>query len=179
MRARARHLTIAAATGAMFVAAGCADAAERVTERGLEAAIESQGGGEVDLDLDDNGSVSVETEDGSFSMGQTEIPDDWPSEVPLPPDLEVQSVTQQREAESGITSTMVMGSTDMAPEQVAELYADALSSWDETMNTVSSSAGASSVQVAFERPERDSVLVMANQDSTGTFVTIAYGQQGT
>ncbi|QGG96815.1 hypothetical protein [Actinomarinicola tropica] len=177
MRARVRHLTIAGAAGAMLLAGACGEAAERVGENALEAAIESESGADVDLNLDDDGAISVETEDGSFSMGQTEIPDDWPSDVPLPPDLETQTVSQQSDATSGEATTLVMGTTGLEPAQVAELYADALSGWDETVNSTTSADGSTTVNIGFERPDRDSVVVMATNDGTGTFVTVMYGIQ--
>lgn len=46
-----------------------ASACESATERGLEELIESQSGGDVDLDLD-NGGFSVETEDGQMSVDE-------------------------------------------------------------------------------------------------------------
>jgi len=103
-------------------------ACDSAGEAGLEQLVESQGGGDVDLDLnadggismqsedggmsiDENGNlvvtdadgsvvtgnidaetgdVSIQSEDGSFSSGSTtELPDEWPSEVPEPNGLAI------------------------------------------------------------------------------------------
>jgi hypothetical protein len=102
------------------------------TETGIEKLVESQGGGNVDLDLDgdggfsvqteeggmsidedgnfvitdadgsvvtgnadaESGEFSVESEDGSFSAGATtELPEEWPSEIPDPDGLAITSAT--------------------------------------------------------------------------------------
>jgi len=107
-------------------------ACDSASEAGLEQLVESQGGGDVDLDLngdggfsmqtedggmsiDENGNlvvtdpdgsvvtgnidaetgdVSIETEDGSFSSGSTtELPAEWPSEIPEPDGLAITSAT--------------------------------------------------------------------------------------
>jgi len=107
-------------------------ACESASEAGLEKLIESESGGDVELDLNgdggisvqtedggmsvdedgnlvvtdadgsvvtgnidaETGDVSIETEDGSFSSGSTtELPDEWPSEIPEPDGLAITSAT--------------------------------------------------------------------------------------
>lgn len=69
-----------------LVAAACGSATEQLTEQ----IIEQSGGGDADVDLDlESGEVSVETEDGSFTVGGGEIPDGFP--VPFPDGGDVQS----------------------------------------------------------------------------------------
>jgi len=107
-------------------------ACESAGEAGLEKLIESESGGDVSLDLnadggismqtedggmsiDENGNlvvtdadgsvvtgnidaetgdVSIQSEDGSFSSGSTtELPDEWPGEIPEPTGLAITSAT--------------------------------------------------------------------------------------
>ena len=107
-------------------------ACESAGEASLEKLIESESGGDVSLDLnadggismqtedggmsiDENGNlvvtdadgsvvtgnidaetgdVSIQSEDGSFSSGSTtELPDEWPSEIPEPDGLAITSAT--------------------------------------------------------------------------------------
>lgn len=69
------------------IATACGAANEELAEQ----IIERSGGGEADVDLDlDTGQVSVETDEGSFSVGGGEIPDGFP--VPFPDGGSVQSV---------------------------------------------------------------------------------------
>ncbi len=118
-------LSLIGAAGLALTACGNA------TETGIEQLIESQGGGNVDLDLDgggfsmqteeggmtidedgnfvitdadgnvvtggadaETGEFNVESDDGEFSMGSTtEIPEQWPSEIPEPSGLQILSAS--------------------------------------------------------------------------------------
>lgn len=167
MRARARHLSIAAAAGAILLA-GCSSAADKVTEQGLEQLIESQGGGNVDLDLGGDGSVSIQGEDGSsWSMGGAEVPDTWPADVPLPDEYDVQTASTSTDAASGGQMTILLGTTSMSLEQVQQFYADALSGWEEGMNMTSSSGGSGSMTLAYSRDGR-TVMVTAGDEADGS-----------
>ncbi len=133
------------------------------TETGIEKLVESQGGGNVDLDLDgdggfsvqteeggmsidedgnfiitdadgsvvtgnadaETGEFSVESEDGSFSAGATtELPEEWPGEIPDPSGLAITSATViGSDAEQAIT---VSGTVD--GDGFVESYGSALES---------------------------------------------------
>lgn len=152
-------VVILGAAGFALVLAACGDS----TETGIEQLIESQGGGDVDLDLDGDGGFSVQTEeggmsidedgnfvitdadgsvvtgdvdaesgefnvqteDGSFSSGATtELPDDWPGEIPEPNGLAIASASViGSDTEQAIT---VSGTVD--GEGFVESYASALTS---------------------------------------------------
>lgn len=142
-RRRIGALILAAAGLSALVA--CGDS----TETGLEELIESQGGGDVDLDLDRDGGVSVQTEeggitidedgnfvvtdadgsvvsgnvdsedgsftaeseDGSFSSSTgSELPEDWPDEVPTPDGLTIQSSTETTDGST--TGIVLIGRAD-------------------------------------------------------------------
>ncbi len=107
-------------------------ACESASEDGIEQLVESQGDGDVDIDLDggdgfsvetedgsmtvdedgnfvvtdgdgsvvtgnadtETGEVKIESEDGSFSSGATtELPDEWPADVPEPDGLAITSAS--------------------------------------------------------------------------------------
>ncbi len=148
MRSRSirRPLIACAAVGSVLSFAACGNA----TETGVEQLIESQGGGDVDLDLNGDGGLSVQTEDGGMSIDEDgnfvitdangsvvtgnadsesgefnmesedgsfrvdssgEIPEEWPSDVPLPEGIENASATVSQSAtELAITITGQAGS---------------------------------------------------------------------
>jgi len=61
-----RPLIALAAAGTVLALTACGNA----TESGVERLIESQGGGDVDLDLDSDGGFSVQTEEGGMSIDE-------------------------------------------------------------------------------------------------------------
>jgi hypothetical protein len=82
-----RRILLAVATiGFAIVATSCGAAAEKLSEEAVERAIESGGGGDVELDVSGDGdefTVNVESEDGTFSVGSdVEIPGDL--QIPVP-----------------------------------------------------------------------------------------------
>ncbi len=129
MRAITRRSVITVGVaGLTFGFAACGNA----TETGVENLIESQGGGDVDVDLNgdggfavqteeggmsidedgnfvitdangsvvtgnadsENGEFNMESDDGSFSSGSTtELPEEWPSEIPTPDSLAIVSAS--------------------------------------------------------------------------------------
>ena len=160
-----RTLNTLVVAGCALAFAACGDAAEN----GIEQLIESQGGGDVDLDLDgdggfsvqteeggmtidedgnfvitdadgsvvtgdvdtESGGVNIESEDGSFRSGATtEVPDEWPGEIPEPSGLAIASASViGSDTEQAIT---VSGTVE--GDGFVESYATALTSagFDET-----------------------------------------------
>lgn len=76
---RAAVLTSAAA----LALTGCSSAVENVAEGAVERAIENELGESADVTIDED-SFSVDTEDGSITAGAGSVPEDFPSDVPLP-----------------------------------------------------------------------------------------------
>ena len=154
-----RTVVILGTAGFALVLTACGNA----TESGIEELIESQGGGEVDLDLDgdggfsvqteeggmtidedgnfvitdadgsvvtgdvdtESGGINIESEDGSFRSGAaTELPDEWPGEIPEPTGLAIASASViGSDTEQAIT---VSGTVES--EGFVESYASALGS---------------------------------------------------
>ena len=82
-----RRIVVAAAViGCAVVATSCGAAAEKLSEEAAERAIESAGGGDVELDVSGDGdefTVNVESEDGTFAVGSdVEIPSEL--QIPVP-----------------------------------------------------------------------------------------------
>ena len=91
-----KGVVVGAIAGAALFLSGCGDAAEQAAEEVAEQAIEEQGGGDVEIDADGE-SFSVEGEDGSeFSVGSDELPEDFPSDVPIPEGGTVESSSSMK-----------------------------------------------------------------------------------
>lgn len=121
MRRITTRLLVLATAG--LVLASCGEVTERVTEEAIE---QSAGGGEVDIDED--GSVSFENEDGSFSADAEgnldiesedgsysvdsqsgDLPEDFP-DVPVPDGFEVRSSSAQSDGDE--TAYTALGTVD-------------------------------------------------------------------
>jgi hypothetical protein len=122
-----RPAILALIAGTAVLTAGCGAAADKVAEQATEQAIESQTGGDVDIDTSGDGSVEIETEDGSMSFGTGEVPADWPEDVPLPNDLEVLSGSTTQAADGELVA--IVGTTSDSPEEMLASMKEALADW--------------------------------------------------
>ncbi len=64
-----RSMIVGASAALLIALGGCGKAAEKIAERGLEEAIENEGGGDVDIDLG-GGGFNIETDEGSIRVGE-------------------------------------------------------------------------------------------------------------
>ena len=85
MRTRTSLAVGAIGLALTFGLSSCANPAEQLADSLIEQLVESQTGGEVQVDRDGDGGYSIKTQDGSVSIGSSaELPDDFPDEHPLP-----------------------------------------------------------------------------------------------
>ncbi|MDZ7674604.1 MAG: hypothetical protein U5K30_06000 [Acidimicrobiales bacterium] len=121
-----------------LVLASCGEVAERATEEAIE---QSAGGGEVDLDedgsvsfenedgsfsADADGNLNIESEDGSFNLDSQsgELPDDFP-DISLPDGFKVQNSSTQTSGKNTIYT--VAGLVDDDP---ADLLDDLIGTYE-------------------------------------------------
>ena len=102
-----------------LVAVGCAKTAEKTLEEAIERQIEEEGGsGDATVDLDDDGGISIETDEGSIQIGGGEIPDDFL--LPVPDYKELSGVSTFTGEFAGAMVTLSFDPDDF--EDVADLY---------------------------------------------------------
>lgn len=91
-----------AAVGALALgAAACDSVAENLTERVVEEAAEQAAGEGVDIDIDeDGGNLRIESSEGSLDIGGGELPEVFPSDLPLPDGHQVLSSMTQGSADA-------------------------------------------------------------------------------
>lgn len=136
-----QRVAITAAAALAIGACSTEDVAERVAEEAIEQQVEGEGGGDVDIDLGDGG-VRIEGEDGAVEMSfgedgvsvistpegefrtGTELPDDFPSGVPLPDGMTIISAASMASPDG--TTYVVNGSVDRGVSEANDGYADAL-----------------------------------------------------
>lgn len=222
---------ISAAIAACLTFSACGNIAEKVTEEGAERIIEAESGEDVDIDFDsDDGSFSVQTEDGSFSIGDdgsfvvtdqdgsvltgnanddgfvvtdqdgeqvlsvdedngeisiqgedgedvyrvvTEVPDEWPSDIPRPEALTVEAGSYA--SADGDTLMTLIGTPDEGDAVAyAENYASALlaAGMTETGRFDSSSDGNTTAQRSYEN-EQWMVSVSSYVDDATNSISIS------
>lgn len=104
-----------------IVGTSCGDGGDDAAER----LIEDASGGDLDVDIDDDGqSVRIEGEDGDseFTFGTGELPDGFPEDFPMPDDVSVESGTSVDGGAGFSVGLDYAGSVDDA----ADFYRDAL-----------------------------------------------------
>jgi hypothetical protein len=106
-------LLVVVAAGTL--AAGCQSATERLTEGAAERALGAVTGEDVDLDVRE-GRMSVDTEDGSFSVGaSTEVPDRIAAVAPIPAGFEPASTFEHSDdGQRGVSVSGHLANTDVA-----------------------------------------------------------------
>ncbi len=156
---RWRRIAAPAAVGMALVVgtAACGgssdeDAADQAADELAEQLAEAGSGGEADVDIDsESGQVDVQTEDGDMSFGEgTELPEDFPSDIPLPADYELTSAmsTSSSGSEGWTIGGNLPGADDATFEDLVGEFTSA--GWTETSKTTSESEGGTASTAMFD-----------------------------
>lgn len=78
----------------VWLLSGCQSIAEKITEKAVEAAIETKTGGDVDIDSSKPGAFSFKTkndkgEEVTLDGQSGKVPDNWPKDIPAYPGAKV------------------------------------------------------------------------------------------
>ncbi|MEY3019243.1 MAG: hypothetical protein RLZZ272_227 [Actinomycetota bacterium] len=153
---------------------GCGAIAEQATEQVIERAIESETGGSVDIDTDGDGSVTIETEDGTASFGTGEVPAAIASEFDLPGGLEV--LTTSEVSADGATTSYLIATTDDDPQGILDDLQESAESggWSiDSTFTIDATAGFSA-----SRGDAEVAQVTVSADGSTTTVSITLQLMG-
>ena len=141
------------------------DVAEQLTEQ----AIESSGGEGADVEVDsETGQVDIETDDGSMSFGTAELPEGWPSEIPLPDDYELTNamVTGADGERSFIVGGSFEGDAMATFESLTEQFAQ--DGWTEVTKTDMSSSDGVNASASFNGDTWQAILSVSELADAGT-----------
>ena len=114
----------------LLLASGCfgQNIAEKIAEEAIEKAIEKDSGENVEIDLEE-GEMSIERDDGEVSIDMgADLPDNFPDNVPVYPDMEI--ISSWAVTEDNKDSYSVNGLTEDAGVDVFAWYKDSLSGWE-------------------------------------------------
>ena len=110
---------------------------QRATEQVVEETIEEATEKEAEVDISEGGEkITVETEEGSFTVGKQELPENFPTDMPIYPGSTILSTS------SNADNTVVIFSTDDSVETVTDYYKKELASDDWEVETTASMANA-------------------------------------
>lgn len=184
-----RRFSGAALAGAvLFGAAGCGKIAEKASEKIVEKGIEAGTGGKVDIDSKgggfsvetdegsmrfdaDEGGFRMESDDGSYQAGSG-MPDDWPSDVPLPPGFE--PLTGHTMKDGDTENLSVQGAVGGDGESVMAFYDDALSGWKEENRTSMGSDEYRQLSTHWSKGDRTISVMVFEDAEDGTTAIIGH-----
>lgn len=161
------HVLAATVTAvAALTLSGCGGIAEKAGEKAIEKAIENESSGDVDIDVDsDDGTVKIETEDGSTAYGEdVDLPDDFPSDVPLPQSDHRVVSTSTQGADMFVTMSLTGADYDAEVEHLT-------SGFEESGYTVADKMTSSSDGQQF-------IMFSASKDTRTVSVTLSVESGG-
>lgn len=141
-------------------------AVEQAAEKALESAIEqsAEGSVDVDFDLSDEGQeITIETEEGTFTAGQQEIPDNFPKDFPTYPGATITST-----ASSPDNIALILISKDSVAK-AADYFEDELV--DNGWLITSTSTIENATIYAVEKGNMTGAVII-NETEEGTQITI-------
>lgn len=154
---------------------GCANIGTKIAEK----AIEKAAGGDVDLNLSEGG-VTVENEEG----GQTQIgenaklPDGWPSELAVYPDVKLSMSTKTKNGDTDKNEFSILGEvTNGSIKDVYNWYKDKYGSgWEVTTDQYTESSDGDIAYLNFTSDKYD-VGVMIGKSGDITTMTMTVVEQ--
>lgn len=145
--------------------ASCGKVADKASEKAAEKIAGDAVGGDVDIDPK-TGEVKIKTDDGDFSFSGAEgkVPDDWPSDIPLPDDLKVEG-GYSGQTPDGKSHTLT-GTTKKSVDEVYDFYISKMSDWSKENESSYESDGKARI-VNFKKGEGNLTITITDEDDGG------------
>jgi len=138
---------------------------QKSAEKTAEKVIEDATGGKVDISEGGN-KVTIETDEGKLTVGQNQIPDNFPSDVPVYTGAEV--ITS---SESGDNFTLALKSTDTV-SKVSDYYNGEVKSNGWTIANSSNIAGSTSITATKDGRQLNIVITKDTEGQTAIAIVI-------
>ena len=166
-------LSVVIISGVIIVMLG--GCAQKITESLVEEAIENAAekeGENVDIDLEE-GTVNITDEEGNeISFGESEIPEGWPSAVPVNDNITIQFALSE-ETDNKMNYN-ISGQFNGTGEELYNYYKDELSGWNEELSNVMDAGDSGKVyelQVSNDQ-YYVSLFITESKDSTDVMLTV-------
>lgn len=114
-----------------------------VSENMIERAIERSAGDNADVDVDLGGNTTITTDQGTMTFGSNKTPDNWPSDIDLPKDIQI-TFSGSANPESGEEGSYMSYTTKDSIEDVMAYYKKELDNegWKTEQTTTMGTAAA-------------------------------------
>jgi hypothetical protein len=170
-RQLARVLIVAALAALAVSSMGCRKIRQKMEEKAAEQAIKAGTGGAVAVNEGDQGGLTLKDNKGNvMTLGQTTVPADWPSNVPVYSGKVVSAVSTK---DQGKTAKVVMIETTDTPDAVFAFYKSKLSSFDQQSEMNSNQMR---MLVVEDKKSKMHVSVVIGVSGTNTTVQVAATQ---
>lgn len=140
-------------------------AGQKVAEKAIEEAIEQEGGPVTDVDISGNGEkIVIETEEGTFTAGKQELPDNFPSDLPVYSGAAIASTA------SGPEGLAVTLTTQDSAKEVSTFYKNELADngWEITQTVTLENA----TVYGFQKGSIEGTVAITESEE-GTSITIS------
>src|SRR5262249_55018715 len=108
---------------------GCKKIRQRMEEKAAEQAIKAGTGGAVSVNEDDKGGMTFKDNKGNVvTFGETKVPADWPSNVPVYSGKVISAVSSK---DNGKTAHVVVIETTDTPDTVFAFYKSKMSGFEQ------------------------------------------------
>jgi len=154
----------------LFFINGCfgQKVAEEITEEAIEKAIEEESGGDIEVDLSEE-EMTIKSDEGEMTIGTgAELPDDFPKEVPVYPDMEI--VTSVKSTEGGRDFFSISGATSDPGDKVFNWYKDKMSGWEITGEFTTDMGDDGKSYTISGNDGKYNITVMILEDDEGTTI---------
>lgn len=146
----------------------------RSVERAMERQIEQETGGSADVDIQSDGAVKIETEEGTYNAGSNRLIEDWPEDAPIYAGAEVQFSGAANSANGKPGAAAVLITTNPASD-VLSFYKAELKAKGWTVTTTMESQGTTIIGAT--KGARAFSLMIGPSDAGKTSITIGVGEQ--
>ena|SRR3989344_5226387 len=142
----------------------------------LETAIERGTGDDADVNLK-NGEVTVKTDTGSVTYGNTKLPNDWPSDVPIYQNSQITFAASSTGAGNEKFVASVQFATEDSAEKLISYYRNELPArgWKITGTQTAAEAENASTIIVGEKDTRAIGVQIIFEESIGVSVTVTVG----
>lgn len=161
----------------VFSMTSCAKAVSKMAEKAIEKTIESSMGIEnADIDLNEEGG-KISSDTGEIAFGDdAEVPEGWPSSVPVYPDIKVTYSAKSKDSNNKDTFAILAEATKGTVKEIYEWHKSKMSGWETESDYFGTSDGNDSFNLSWKNDQYQ-ILLMCGSDGNIINYTFTVTQQ--